>query len=95
MELDGEPGEFRSARDALASVGPHDEVVVVHRRSDGAVLQAAPAAVAPAPPLSQSSSGAGTGPTHSGGTHGSTTGPPTDHGAGHARCSIAATQRLM
>lgn len=41
VELNGDPREFGSARDAFASVGPHDEVIVVHRRADGATLQAA------------------------------------------------------
>lgn len=41
LEIDGERRDVGSARDAFASVGPHDDVVVVHRRADGAVLQAA------------------------------------------------------
>lgn len=39
VEIDGEVREVGSGRDALASVAPHQQVVVLHRRDDGAVLQ--------------------------------------------------------
>jgi hypothetical protein len=39
VEIDGEVLEVGSGRDALASVAPHQQVVVSHRRADGAVLQ--------------------------------------------------------
>lgn len=41
VELNGEPRDVGSARDALAAVGPHEEAILVHRRADGAMLQAA------------------------------------------------------
>jgi hypothetical protein len=39
VEINGEVREVASGRDAIAAVGPHDELILVHRRSDGAVLQ--------------------------------------------------------
>ena len=40
LDINGDSTEVVRTRDALTSIAPHDEVMIVHERADGAVLRA-------------------------------------------------------